>query len=371
MKYNLLCNPLIDKRKIPAIINTNVCIYGARVTIQDIAKIANVHVSTVSRSLNNSNRVAEKTRARIQKIARENGFEFNASARGLITSRVNTIAIVLPRNFEHFYVNLFHSALHNYLRKTLEREDIDLLVSFQNNRYSGGSNIMRLIRRKKIDGLILFEPNIDAEVMEYIIENDIPYIFSHYPPENDLYDSDVVQVDHLYGGTLVGEAFLKKERTNILCMTPHGNDKEYMLRIEGLRKVFSDSGYKLPDENICFTAPDYEGGYQEVLKFRQGIKQYDGIFALTDFIAYGVINACHDIGIVVPDDLGVIGYDDTSIALYMHPPLTTIHQPIDEIAQLTCERLIQKIKVKGKNEAWDVQTISIKPEMVYRGSFLA
>ena len=83
---------------------------------------------------------------RIKKIAEDNGFEFNASARGLITSRVGTIAVILPHNFDQFQVNVFHSELHNYLRMTLEREDFDLLVTFHKNRFTGSNNINRMSR---------------------------------------------------------------------------------------------------------------------------------------------------------------------------------------------------------------------------------
>ncbi len=339
-------------------------------TIVDIARIANVHVSTVSRSLNDSPRVAEKTKARIKKIAQENGFEFNSSARGLITSRVNTIAIILPHNFEQFYVNLFHSALHNYLRQTLEREDFDLIVAFQHNRYSRDNNIIKLIKRKKIDGIIIITPKVDSEAMSYMKKQNVPYIFAHYPPERKNENHDAVYVDHLYGGKLVGEAFINAGYKKIACIVPESRDYEYMLRLEGFKKVLTENGVVLNDEDIWFTPPTYEGGYKEIVKNQSRLKQYDGLFALTDFLALGISQACYDLNYNVPQALGLIGYDDTKISQYMRPALTTVHQPLEQIAYLTCEKLIQVIRAKEEGKGWEKQKISIKPRMVFRESFL-
>ncbi len=113
--------------------------------IKDIAKLANTSVSTVSRSLNDSDLVADITKKKILAIAKETGFEFNASARGLVTRNIGTIGIILPDHYDKFSTNLYHSTLHNDLRKSLERADKDLIVAFCRNRFSGKSNIQKLV----------------------------------------------------------------------------------------------------------------------------------------------------------------------------------------------------------------------------------
>ncbi len=119
-----------------------------------IARLARVSVATVSRSLNDSPLIPAGTRERIRRIAERKGFEFNAHARSLVTRRVGTIGIILPSDYERFSVNLYHGTLHNALRDVLERSDIDLIVAFLANRFTGRDNVRKLVTRKKVDGLL-------------------------------------------------------------------------------------------------------------------------------------------------------------------------------------------------------------------------
>ncbi|HBP38875.1 MAG TPA: LacI family transcriptional regulator, partial [Clostridiales bacterium] len=112
-------------------------------TTKDIARIAGVSQATVSRSLNNSPLISEGTRRRILDIALEQGFEFNASARSLSTNSSGTIGVIYPDNYSAF--NLYLSSLHDQLRSVLEREEYDLIVTFEKNQQTGTSHIRKLI----------------------------------------------------------------------------------------------------------------------------------------------------------------------------------------------------------------------------------
>ncbi len=338
--------------------------------IIDIARIANVHVSTVSRSLNNSPLVSEETSARIKKIAEENGFEFNASARGLITSRVGTIAVILPHNFDQFPVTVFHSELHNYLRMILEREDYDLIVTFHKNRFTGVNNIIRLFKRKKIDGIILIHQVHDDETERFMKESNIPFIYAHYPPENININDDVVYVDHFHGGYIAAEAFVSRGILKLLCLKPDTGDTEYKLRLKGFEAYLKERNIPFGEKDIWTIPPTFEAGFNEIKRKKDEIDNYQGLFALTDFTAYGALQACRESGISVPNDLAVIGYDDIKFSQYISPALTTIHQPIDQIAKITCERLIELIRNKERGKKWETKRILIKPEIVFRKSLL-
>ena len=118
---------------------------NSQVTIKDIAEIAGVSFSTVSRSLNDSKEVSAKTRKKICQIAEDLGFEFNAGARSMITSRAGTVGIVLPEQYTLVNVNVYHGMLMNSLRTYLEKADVDLIVTYQKNHFSKQNNIKRLI----------------------------------------------------------------------------------------------------------------------------------------------------------------------------------------------------------------------------------
>ena len=178
-------------------------------------------MATVSRSLNGSTLIPEITRKRIRGIADQLGFEFNAHARSLITRRVGTIGIILPPDFDRFGVNLYHGTLHNALRSVLECNDIDLIVAFLNNHFTGGNNVRKLVGRKKVDGLIIVQPVFERELVEFLRSKEMPFVFSHYPPPEDCPDDvDVIYPDNEQGGFLAARHLAGPRAGSGSCASP-------------------------------------------------------------------------------------------------------------------------------------------------------
>ncbi len=334
-------------------------------TIKDIARRANVSISTVSRSLNDSSLVADETKQRVLQIAREVGFEFNASARGLITSQVGTIGIILPDDYDQFHIHLYHSALHNNLRRTLEREDLDLIVAFSRNRFSGMNNIQKLVRRKKVDGLIMVMPFLDADTENFLREREVPYVFSHYPPAPDHRNVDWVYVDHEKGGTLIGQLFARKEYGKVVTFRCSNGMLEFEQRVEGFKFGFSRNARDAELREIE-GFPSYENGFDLALSEEIGLHRADAIFALNDLMALGIIQGLHSRGYEVPRDVAVVGYDDTPLASSFHPRLTTVRQPAEDVAFLTCERLIEVINDRQDKRVHVPRHIALQPHLVIR-----
>ena len=148
------------------------------------------------------------------------------------------------------------------------------------------------------------------------------------------------------------------------------NKQEYNLRLEGLKACLNKSGVEFDNEDTWFIRPSLDAGYHEIIRREKELEKYDCLFACTDFIACGALLGCNEIGISVPRDLSVIGYDDIKISRYIKPSLTTVHQPLDLIASMICVRLIESIRAKEKGKSWKTKRISLKPEIVYRDSFV-
>jgi len=334
-------------------------------TIKDIAQRANVSVSTVSRSLNDSPLVAEATKKRVTDIARETGFEFNASARGLSTSQVGTIGIILPEDYDKIHVHLYHSALHNNLRRSLEREDMDLIVAFSRNRFSNVDNIRKLVRRKKVDGLILVRPYVDRQTERFLQLEGIPYVYSHYPPPEGRHDIDWVYVDHEKGGLFVGQFFARLGFQTVIAFHDREGAPEFENRLAGVKM-----GLALAERSIQlreFTGEStFESGFELARQEANGLCEADAIFALNDLMALGIIHGLHSRGCRVPEDVAVVGYDDAPLAGLLRPLLTTIRQPSEEIAFLTCERLIEVIKDHQNGRHHVPRQISLQPQLIVR-----
>src|SRR6056297_3602056 len=154
------------------------------VTIKDIARIAGVSHSTVSRSLNDSPLISEQTKKRIKKIAAELNFAFNASAQSLSTRRTGTIGIIYPELFDTFGNSLYLGLLVQGLRHGLEKASLDSIGSFPRNHFTGESNIHKLISRRKIDGMIVIHPEVPADVWSYIRNSGLPFVVLHLKPRS-------------------------------------------------------------------------------------------------------------------------------------------------------------------------------------------
>ncbi len=346
----------------------NVC---KETTLKDVAKAAGVSMATVSRSLNDSSLIPEKTRKRVRDIAQGLGFEFNAHARSLITRRVGTIGIILPPDYDQLGVNLYHGTLHSSLRSVLECNDIDLLVTFLNNHFTGGNNIRKLVARKKVDGLIIVQPMFERELIDYLHSRDMPFVFSHYPPPDPCpADVDIIYPDNEHGGYLAGRYLCSIGKKRILCVTAEGKkvtEREFLLRLDGARRGLAESGITLGPADLLIGNQTMESGYDAVMQAGARIREYDAILALNDLMAIGALLAVGKLGLRVPDDVALIGYDDTDLAACIRPSLTTIHQPREELSLATCERLLELIKSRRSEDVRrDARRTLLTPKLVIR-----
>lgn len=335
-------------------------------TIRDLAKLAGVSVATVSRSLNDSPLVQEATKQKILKLADEVGFELNAIARGLATSKVNTIGVILPREYDQFGQQLYYSSLLNDLRGTLERANYDVIVTFLTNRFTGKSNILSLVNRRKVDGLIILQETLEHELLDFLEKKNVPYIFSHYPPNFDDISVDAVYADHLWGGKLAGEYLASLGCQHMMCIGAENKVNEFVLRERGFARALATHGLDFSEEHVLYSPLTFNDGYRIVREHASAFQAAEAVFVVTDLLAFGVIAGLKDIGLAIPQDISVIGYDDIPLAAMLKPTLTTIHQPREDIAKKTCKRLIEKIQHAEKSLAKIKETI--RPHLIVRES---
>jgi len=336
-------------------------------TIKELAKIAGVSHSTVSRSLNDSPNISVKTKERIRKLAEEHNFAFHAGARSLSTKKTGTIGIIFPELYDHYRNLQYLGLLLNSLRFTLEKEDYDSIVTFPVNTHTGLSNIRKLIRQKKIDGLILVITDIENDDWEIVRYSKIPTISLHFKWKNPHYkEIDYIYTDHRKGGYIATEHLIKSGRRDLITLSESGDFIEYRERNQGFLDALSHSGITPDKHMIHYGTCSFEYGYYFIKENRRLLSGIDGIFAQADFTALGCIEALKEIEIRVPEDISVVGYDDIDIGKFFRPNLTTIHQPRERHTKLACERLLALIK-EEQSPAEKMQMV-IEPSLVVRES---
>ena len=336
------------------------------ITTDDIAKIANVNQSTVSRCLNNSPLVSEKTKRRILQIAKENNFQFNSSARSLVTKRTNTIGIIFSKRLVDHGFDVHFRSWQDALIERLGQLGFDAIVSFSENEFTGQNNIKQLITAKKIDGLIILHSSLDKGTIDFLEESNIPYIFSKYLPDNcKTKDVDYVYVDQLKGGYLATEHLIKLGHERIMCISANTDGGEFVLRTEGYKGAIYNNNLSFSKDLLYFGDSTFNSGYNIIKESDAVLKNITAIFAQNDLMALGAMSALNELRINVPNDIAVVGYDDIELCTYFKPHLTSIHQPTKEVAILTCKRLVGALNSKGSSVK---QKLSIQPKLIIRQS---
>lgn len=333
-----------------------------KVTIQDIANLAGVSKSTVSRSLNNNSMIAASTRSRIQKLARDLNFSYNANARSLTLNKVDTIGIITS---EDRSVTDYIDLLTGSVREYFESRGIDVLIAHANNAETGESNIQRLVQTAKVSGLFIISPEVRTEDWSFLKETGFPSVIVHFRPENTCYsDFNCFFVDNEKGGYFAAELLIKNGRHRLLTLTEGKGQIQFLDRTAGFIRAIEKHNLKESRHNIIEGECSYEFAYQVIRDKISLFRQIDGIFVQSDVMAAGVLNALQDMKIIIPDDIAVVGFDDVTFSSYLRPGLTTIRQPRTVLIEEASRNLFNQME--GQKQVPEVKIY--EPRVIIRQS---
>lgn len=316
-------------------------------TIKDLARLAGVSHSTVSRSLNDSPLISDETKNRIKKLALQYDFDLNASAQSLSTRKTGTIGIICPEVYDEKRYSFYIAQLLDTIRYKLDEFLYDSIITFPKNSQTGESNIKRLIRRKKVDGLLLIIPEIDEEDLEIIQKSGLPHIYVHFKHSHEGEESsEYIYADHFKGGYLAAKFLLDKGSSSFCLFTGDQSDTEYYERTEGFKTALQNSGVDPGEVTLFVGESSFDFGFHGAKENFGKLKKADGVFAHSDIIALGIIESLREKGLEVPRDMNLIGYDDIMLGKYFRPRLTTVHQPKEIQAEMSIKRLFSLIRAE-------------------------
>ncbi|BDX08278.1 LacI family DNA-binding transcriptional regulator [Planctobacterium marinum] len=322
-------------------------------TLTDVARIAGVSESTVSRALNDSNLVSEKTRKRIKQIAQEMGFKINTLARNLRTQKSYTIAVVLVVSSEEDQSasDPFLLSLVGVIADELSKRNYDLLLSSHPG--EALENVPELVNQKKADGVILFGQGDDIEHFTEVVKPELPAIVWGQVAPGSGYVT--VGTDNYKGGMLATQHLLETGRKSI-CFAGHLS-YETEQRYFGYQQALKDAGKQYRHHlDVRFNFSDAYKTTKALLE--EGQFHYDAIVAASDTIALGMIKALTEAGKIIPDDVAFVGYDDISVSAYTTPALSTIRQDTRKGGEKLVELLFDRLAGKpGKSHILDTQLI--------------
>lgn len=305
-------------------------------TIKDVAEKAGVTVTTVSRVLNNRGYISEKTRKKVYEAMKELNYQPNELARSLYRRKSYLIGLLIPSVSHPFFAELT-----NYIEYYAYQNDYKILLCNSLQDVEKEKGYIDMLKRHQVDGIIIGSHTLKTE--QYLNVN-LPIVaIDRYFSEKIPY----VASDNYNGGVLATKLLLEKGCKKIahisgplILNTPANN--RY--------KAFMDVVKEHNIENVVvetklnvFDTDEYK---KLIIKLFTDHPDIDGVFASSDLIAATIINAAREIGKEVPKDLKIVGYDDISIAKTIVPPLTTIRQPIEEMAKKTIEIILDQIDGK-------------------------
>lgn len=320
--------------------------------IKQIAKKAGVSVATVSRVLNHPENVAPATRERIQKIIEQEEYTPNWFAQGLNFNKTKTIGLVLPYTIGSSYMEIA-GGVEEVAR---QKGYITFMCNMERDPQIEKEYINHLITRK-VDGIILMYSLLSDEYMAWIRDEKIPAVMIG---ENELRpDWDSVMVDCREGAVHMTAHLVEcgHETIGILCgRTPENEIKSIL---QGFKNVLKASGKKLQPKQIYEVENSIEGGYIGAKKLiaemtSEGSEkpgdQLDAIFATTDEIAYGAMDAIKDCGLSIPDDIAIAGFGNYKMSNLMEPKLTTVEEPYRLMGIYGARILFDRIEEKSEKK---------------------
>ncbi|MDM5199000.1 substrate-binding domain-containing protein [Fictibacillus enclensis] len=333
-----------------------------KVTIQDVAKKAGVSISTVSRVLNgNYTQTTKETKERVQQVISELNYYPNPMARGLKQMETKIIGIVLSN-----LRNPFWSMVLEGVEDTCRKSGYSLMICNSNEDASREAELIKGFKNRQVDGIIVNPTSKNNKLFKEMIEKHYPLIAINRLIEGLDVEVDSVIVDNIKGAKLAVNHFVQTGKRNIVAFAyePQGVST-WRDRIIGFKEALSEHGIKVHDRSVIEVENKTGKVKKAVTEYFRTNNSTEAIFSTNNMMSLEILESLKELNIKIPDDIALIGYDETDWSKHLNPPLTTIKQPAYESGVIAAKNLIKKINSKSKRKP---KTVVLEPELIVRES---
>lgn len=326
------------------------------VTIKDIARLAGVSHTTVSRALNNSPLIQEETKERIRIIAEQMDYTPNYSAKSLVLDRSYNMGLFFTTLSKGTSAGFFYEAIRGVNSVIQDRyqlivKGIDDYTSFHS------------ITRKSFDGIVIVSQSDDDQaIIDHIASKGIPQVVLNRPVET----SGVLNVlsDEEQGAFLAASYLIEQGHKRIALIEGVKGFKSAQNRKDGFERAMKHYQITVPPAYRMPGLYDLESGHKAMQQFLSLDERPTAVFCCNDEMALGAMKAVSEAGMSVPKDISVVGFDDTVFAAYVTPALTTVRRPIEQISREGALRLLGNIE----NKQHETEQLLLKTELIVRES---
>ncbi|MEK3992256.1 LacI family DNA-binding transcriptional regulator [Robertmurraya sp. FSL R5-0851] len=332
-----------------------------RVTIADVAKHAGVSKSTVSRILNgNYGQNTQETIDKVLRIIKELDYRPNMLAQSLKSMKTNVIGIILSNLKNPFWARVLEG-----VEDTCRLNGYSLMICNSNEDPLLEDEHIKGFQMKQVDGIII-NPTVKNDFLyKSIVEKQFPFVTINRKIFG--LDVDLVTMDNVAGAFAGVEHLLRNGKKSIaLFVYTPDNISPRLDRIEGYKKALTKNGVMVED-SLIHIIEEKKGMVKETVKriLSENYNRPEAIFSTNNMMTLEILEGIKELGLNVPDDISLLGYDETVWSMHLDPPLTTVNQPSYEMGELAAKRLIELIEKKGDKEP----TINVlQPNLIIRES---
>ncbi|WP_219834164.1 LacI family DNA-binding transcriptional regulator [Paenibacillus sp. R14(2021)] len=305
--------------------------------IKDVAKLAGVSVTTVSRVLNGEKYVKDDLKAKVNRAIDELGYAPSHIARSLVRNKTNLIGVIVPDLTSSFYATILSS-----IEEVASANDYNLLVCNISENIDKELKYLNVFQEMRVEGIIIMHEKINEPIRALIHRMPIPVIFSSVKP-----------MDQKFISVIVDDYKAAYDATNYLIELGHdaigfiGGDMRDITsgqnRYIGYRNAMSASGKKLVEAHIRFGDYKVKSGYEQMKLMLGSNNPPTAVFAVSDDMAVGAMNCIRDHHLRVPEDISIMGFDGSQLTELARPTLTSMEQPIHEMGKVTMDVLLKQI----------------------------
>lgn len=325
-------------------------------TIRDVARHAKVSVASVSRALNGTGVVTERTRQRILRVAEKLRYTPHAAARSLSTKSTQTIGVLLPDIYGEYFSELIRG-----IDLAARARGLHLLVTSSHDDASEAAAAIRAMSGR-VDGLLIMSPHIDAAFLGNELRVGVPTVLMNTRNEGRIFSS--LTVDNYSGAEAMMRHLVGLGHRRIAHITGPAGNFDSQERLRGYRAARAK--LRLAGKELVIPGDfNEESGYAAGKQVLAMAERPDAIFAANDMMAIGCTFALTEAGVAVPTDIAVTGFDDIPIARFVTPPLTTVRVEIAELGRRALERVTSAV---SEPEAALSSKETLKPKLVVRVS---
>jgi len=292
-----------------------------RVSIKDIAEVASVSHSTVSRALSDSPLVKAETKARIQRLAHEMGYTPDAIARSLVTRHTRTVGIVVTTITDPFVAEVVQG-----VEDTAQQNNYSVILASSASEPERELAAVEMLRAKRVDGVIVTSSRVGALYLEHLEHFGVPVVLvNNHNKQSGRYTFSV-SVDNQHGGHLATAHLIQRGHRRIGYVSGPADHSDDAERLAGYCLALDESGITFDPALVVHGNGRLDGGERALRTLVRLAEPPTAVFCYNDMTAIGLISAARQTGLSVPEDLAVVGFDDIPLAAHVYPPLTTVAQ---------------------------------------------